>query len=160
TLVVQVYGKLNVEYRLVVTRDGRLLVPELGPLQVGGMRFDDVSELLRERFEQQIIGAKAVTTLGALRTIRVLVVGDVVKPGDYTISGLTTLLNTLMSTGGVKRTGTLRNIELKRAGQTIAALDLYDVMLRGDTSDDAQLQHGDVIFVPPIGPTVGIAGEV
>ena len=160
TLVVQAYGKLNVEYRLVVTRDGRLLVPELGPLQVGGMRFDDVSELLRERFEQQIIGAKAVTTLGALRTIRVLVVGDVVKPGDYTISGLTTLLNTLMSTGGIKRTGTLRNIELKRAGQTIAALDLYDVMLRGDTSGDAQLQHGDVIFVPPIGPTVGIAGEV
>jgi protein involved in polysaccharide export with SLBB domain len=160
TLVVQVYGKLNVEYRLVVTRDGRLLVPELGPLQIGGMRFDEVSELLRDRFDQQIVGAKAVTTLGALRTIRVLVVGDVVKPGDYTVSGLTTLLNTLMSTGGVKRTGTLRNIELKRAGQKIASLDLYDVLLQGDTSGDVQLQHGDVIFVPPIGPTVGVAGEV
>ncbi|HRF45246.1 MAG TPA: SLBB domain-containing protein [Candidatus Competibacteraceae bacterium] len=160
TLVVQVYGKLNVEYRLVVTRDGRLLVPELGPLQVGGMRFDEASELLRERFDQQIVGAKAVTTLGALRTIRVLVVGDVVKPGDYTVSGLTTLLNTLMSTGGVKRTGTLRNIELKRAGQKIASLDLYDILLQGDTSGDVQLQHGDVIFVPSIGPTVGIAGEI
>lgn len=160
TLVVQIYGKLNVEYRLVVTRDGRVLVPELGPIEVGGLRFDDVRELLRQRFEQQIVGAKAVTTVGALRTIRVLVVGDVVKPGDYTVSGLTTLLNTLMTTGGVKRTGTLRNIELKRAGQKIASLDLYDVLLRGDTSGDAQLQQGDVIFVPPIGPTVGIAGEV
>lgn len=160
TVVVQVYGKLNVEYRLVVTRDGRLLVPDLGPIEVAGMRFDEVRELLRQRFEQQIIGAKAVATMGALRTIRVLLVGDVVKPGDYTVSGLTTLLNTLMTTGGIKRTGTLRNIELKRAGQKVASLDLYDVMLRGDTSGDVQLQQGDVIFVPPIGPTVGIAGEV
>ena len=160
TVVVQVYGKLNVEYRLVVTRDGRLLVPDLGPIEVAGMRFDEVRELLRQRFEQQIIGAKAVATMGALRTIRVLLVGEVVKPGDYTVSGLTTLLNTLMSTGGIKRTGTLRHIELKRAGAKVASMDLYDVLLRGDTSGDVQLQQGDVIFVPPIGPTVGIAGEV
>lgn len=160
TLVVQIYGKLNVEYRLVVTRDGRLLVPELGPIQVGGLRFDEVRELLRERFDQQIIGAKAVTTLGALRTIQVLVVGDVAKPGNYTLSGLTSLLNALMNSGGVKRSGSLRKVELKRAGRRIGQLDLYDILLRGDTSGDMPLQHGDVIFAPPIGPTVGIAGEV
>jgi polysaccharide export outer membrane protein len=160
TLVVQIYGKLNVEYRLVVTRDGRLLVPELGPIQIGGMRFDEARELLRQRFDQQVIGAKAVTTLGALRTIRVLVVGDVVKPGDYTLSGLTSLLNALMNSGGIKRSGSLRNIELKRRGQIVTRLDLYDILLRGDTSGDTPLQHGDVIFVPPLGPTVGIAGEV
>ncbi|GAB0149779.1 SLBB domain-containing protein [Marichromatium sp. PS1] len=160
TLVVQVYGKLNVEYSLVVTRDGRLLVPELGPIQVGGLRFDEVRDLLRARFEQQIVGAKAVTTMGALRTIQVLVVGEVVKPGNYSVSGLSTLLNTLITSGGVKRTGTLRRIELKRDGQVSATLDLYDVLLGGDTSGDVQLQHRDVIFVPPIGPTVGVAGEV
>ncbi|MCF8003315.1 MAG: SLBB domain-containing protein [Chromatiaceae bacterium] len=160
TLIVQVYGKLNVEYTLVVTRDGRLLVPELGPVQVGGLRFDQAEELLRERFAQQIIGAKAVVTMGELRTITLLVVGEVVKPGDYNVSGLATLLNTLISTGGIKRTGTLRDIQLKRRGETLATLDLYDVLLRGDTSGDVTLQHQDVIFVPPIGPTVGIGGEV
>lgn len=159
-LVVQVYGKLNVEYQLVVTRDGRLLVPELGPIQVSGLRFAEVQELLRARFAEQIIGAKAVTTMGDLRTITVLVVGEVNEPGDYSVSGLATLLNTLISTGGVKRSGTLRNIELKRRGEVLATFDLYDVLLRGDTSGDLPLQDQDVIFVPPIGPTVGIGGEV
>ncbi|MBK5969438.1 MULTISPECIES: SLBB domain-containing protein [Thiorhodovibrio] len=160
TLIVQVYGKLNVEYKLVVTRDGRLLVPELGPVQVGGLKFDQAQNLLSERFARQIIGAKAVVTMGDLRTITVLVVGEVVKPGDYSVSGLATLFNTLITTGGVKRIGSLRDIQLKRRGKTLATLDLYDVLLRGDTSGDVTLQHQDVIFVPPIGPTVGIGGEV
>jgi len=82
------------------------------------------------------LALKAVVTMGDLRTITVLVVGEVVKPGDYSVSGLATLLNTLITTGGVKRTGSLRNIQLKRRGKTLATLDLYDVLLRGDTSGD------------------------
>ncbi|MCP4629737.1 MAG: AMIN domain-containing protein [bacterium] len=160
TLVIQLYGKLNVEYTLVVTRDGRLLIPELGPVQVAGLTFSEVKEKLINRFGQRIIGANASVTMGQLRSIQIYIFGDVVRPGFYTVSGLTTLMNALLVSGGVKRTGTLRNIQLKRKGRMITVFDFYDVLLHGNTSKDHRLSHGDVIFVPSIGPTVGIGGEV
>ncbi len=158
TLVIQLYGKLNVEYTLVVTRDGRLLIPELGPVQVAGLTFSEVKEKLINRFGQRIIGANASVTMGQLRSIQIYIFGDVVRPGFYTVSGLTTLMNALLVSGGVKRTGTLRNIQLKRKGRMITVFDFYDVLLHGNTSKDHRLSHGDVIFVPSIGPTVGIGG--
>ena len=160
TLVIQLYGKLNVEYTLVVTRDGRLLIPDLGPLQVAGLTFSEVKDKLINRFDQRIIGANASVTMGQLRSIQIYIFGDVVRPGFYTVSGLTTLMNALLVSGGVKRTGTLRSIQMKRKGRIVTVFDFYDVLLLGDTSKDHRLRHGDVIFVPPIGPTVGIGGEV
>lgn len=160
TFVVQLYGKKNVEYSLVVTRDGRLLVPELGPIQVSGLTFNEVKENLMTRFENRIIGAKAAITLGNLRTIRLIIVGDVVTPGNFTVSGLSTLMNAIIVSGGIKRTGSLRNIQVKRSGELVTRMDLYNVLLRGDTRKDIRLIHGDTIFIPPIGPTVGIGGEV
>ncbi len=91
--------------------------------------------------------------MGDLRSIRVFVLGEAEKPGSYTVSGLSTMTNALFVSGGVKKIGSLRNIQLKRNGRLVTTLDLYDLLLHGDTSGDRQLLPGDVIFIPPIGDT-------
>ncbi|MEE4662050.1 MAG: SLBB domain-containing protein, partial [Halieaceae bacterium] len=160
TLVVQLYGKRNVEYRLVVTREGRVLVPEVGPVDVAGLTFEEVKSLVAEGFEQRVIGARAVVTMGDLRALQVRLAGDVVKPGVYTISALSGLVDALLVTGGIQHTGSLRDIQVKRRGELVARYDLYDLLLRGDTAADITLEHNDVIFVPPLGDIVYVGGEV
>jgi polysaccharide biosynthesis/export protein len=160
TIEVQLIGKTKGRYSLVVGRDGRINFPEIGPITVSGRRFVDVRDELERRVDEQLIGSQASVTIGELRSIRVFVLGDARTPGSYTVSGLSTITNALFVSGGVKKIGSLRNIQLKRAGRTVTTLDLYDLLLRGDTSADVRLLPGDVIFVPPVGPMVGLAGEV
>jgi polysaccharide export outer membrane protein len=160
TLEVQLIGSTRGRYSLVVRRDGQINFPELGPIAVGGMRFDDVRALLERRVSEQLIGTQVSVQMGELRSIQVLIVGDVRQPGSYTVSGLSTITNALFVSGGVKDIGSLRNIELKRNGQTVVKFDLYDLLLRGDSRADQRLISGDVIFVPPVGKVVGISGEV
>lgn len=157
---VQLFGKDNHQYSLVVSRDGRINFPQLGAITVAGARFSDVRADLERRVAEQMIGVKANIAMGELRSIRVFVLGDVTRPGSYTVSSLSTMTNALFVSGGVRPIGSLRNVQLKRNGRVVARLDLYDLLLRGDTSEDLRLQPGDVIFVPPIGQTAGVAGEV
>ena len=159
-IIVQLFGKRNVEYRLAVTRDGKVLIPEYGPLKVAGLTFDEVEALITNGFDKRVIGARAVVTMGDLRTIQVRLTGDVLQPGVYTLGGLSTLIDGLLATGGVRTTGSLRKIELIRSGRRISELDLYDLLLRGDVSDDTYLMHNDTIFVPSIGDIVTVGGEV
>src|SRR6202167_6680035 len=98
--------------------------------------------------------------MGDLRAIRVFVLGEAATPGSYTVGGRSPMTNALFVSGGVKKIGSLRNIELKRNGRLITTLDLYDLLLRGNTSGDQQLLPGDVIFIPPIGNTVSVYGSV
>jgi polysaccharide biosynthesis/export protein len=160
TIELQLVGNTRGRYALVVGRDGRIHFPELGPIAVGGLRFEQVRSRLEARVREQMIGTQASIGIGELRSIRVFVLGDAETPGSYTVSGLSTITNALFVSGGVKKIGSLRNIQLKRSGRTVTTLDLYDLLLNGDTSADARLLPGDVIFVPPVGDTVGLAGEV
>jgi polysaccharide export outer membrane protein len=160
TIEVQLIGNTKGRYSLVVGRDGRINFPELGPIAVSGLRFEDVRNQLEARVRDQMIGTQASISIGELRSIRVFVLGDAEVPGSYTVSGLSTITNALFVSGGVKRIGSLRNIELKRNGQTVTRLDLYDLLLKGDTRADVRLLPGDVIFIPPVGATVGLGGEV
>jgi polysaccharide biosynthesis/export protein len=160
TLEVQLVGQTKGRYSLVVGRDGRVNFPELGPIAVSGRRFEQVRQDLEERVRAQMIGTQASIGIGELRSIRVFVLGDAEEPGSYTVSGLSTITNALFVSGGVKKIGSLRNVQLKRSGRTVSTLDLYDLLLRGDTSADVRLLPGDVIFVPPVGTTVGLSGEV
>ena len=107
-----------------------------------------------------MIGVKASISLGELRSIRIFVLGDVYKPGSYTVNALSTLSNAILASGGIKRIGSLRDIQLKRKGKVISHFDLYGLLLQGDTSDDHRLLPGDVVFVPPINISVGMYGEV
>jgi len=160
SLVVQLYGKENSSYKLVVTREGQIQFPNIGPVSVAGLNFVDARALIEQTINQQMIGVKAAVTMGELRSIRVFVMGDAVRPGSYTVSSLSTMTNALLNSGGISKIGSLRNIQLKRSGSVVATLDLYDLLLHGDTSEDSRLLPGDVIFIPPIGHTVGVAGEV
>jgi len=160
TVKIQLFGKEHADYSLVVSREGRLHFPGLGPVPVAGLTFREMQEMLKTRIEKQMLGEQAVISLGALRSIRVFILGDVNQPGSYTVSALSTMTNALFVSGGVNEIGSLRDIQLKRRGKIITHLDLYDLLLRGDTSRDVRLQPGDVIFVPPVGRTVGVTGEV
>ncbi len=159
-LDVQLYGTKNANLKLLVGRDGHVSFPELGPISVGGQTFANVKAALESRVERQMVGVRANVTMGDIRTIRVFVLGDAKSPGSYAISGLGTITSALFAAGGVQPVGSLRNIQLKRSGGLVRRLDLYDMLIRGDTTDDAKLLPGDVIFIPPIGPTVTVAGEV
>ncbi len=159
-LNVQLFGNQNRNLRLVVGRDGRISFPEIGPINVGGRAFARVAEDLEQRVEQQMIGVRASVAMGDTRSIRVFVMGEANRPGSYTISGLATMTSALFASGGVKPIGSLRDIQLKRQGTIIRRLDLYDLLLRGDTSNDANLLPGDVIFIPPVSATVAVDGEV
>ncbi|WOJ97788.1 SLBB domain-containing protein [Congregibacter brevis] len=159
-IVIQLFGKRNVQYNLIVTREGKILIPEFGPITVGGMNFDDAETLITSGFEQRMIGARAVVTMGKLRTIQVRLSGDVRQPGIYTIGGLSSLIDALLTTGGVAGTGTLRDIQLVRGGEIVTRLDLYELLLAGKSDSDAFLRHNDTIFVPAIGDIVYVGGEV
>jgi polysaccharide export outer membrane protein len=157
---VQLFGKENAEYDLVVSREGQLRFPGIGPVSVAGLRFDELKQNLQDRISRQMIGVKANITMGTLRSIRIFVLGDAIRPGSYTVSALSNMTNALFVSGGIEPIGSLRNIQLKRSGKVITTLDLYDLLLKGDTSGDKRLLPGDVIFIPPIGNTIGVGGEV
>jgi polysaccharide export outer membrane protein len=160
TMEVQIYGNENSSFELTVERDGRINIPKLGPVMVSGLSFDAARSTIENRVAKQLIGTRVSVTMGDLRSIRVFVLGEAEKPGSYTVSGLSTMTNALFVSGGVKKIGSLRNIQLKRNGRLITTLDLYDLLLHGDTSGDRQLMPGDVIFIPPIGPVVSVDGAV
>jgi protein involved in polysaccharide export with SLBB domain len=160
TVVIQLYGQRNMTHELVITREGMLMFPEIGPVSVAGLSYQELRDQIQNIVANQLIGQNASVTMGALRSINVFVLGEAVQPGSYTISSLSTMTNALFASGGVTRVGSLRNVRLMRTGELVTELDLYDLLLRGDTSGDARLLPGDVIFIPTIGKTVGIAGEV
>jgi polysaccharide biosynthesis/export protein len=160
TLDIQLYGNEPQSYELTVERDGRINFPKLGPIMVSGMTFDAARTVIEQHVSKQLIGTHVSVTMEDLRSIRVFVLGEAQKPGSYTVSGLSTMTNALFVSGGVKKIGSLRNIQLKRDGHLVTTLDLYDLLLRGNTSGDRQLLPGDVIFIPPIGDTVSVYGSV
>jgi polysaccharide export outer membrane protein len=160
TLEIQLYGNDSSRYELTVARDGRLNFPKLGPIMVSGMTFEAARAAVEQRVAKQLIGTRVSVAMGELRSIRVFVLGEAEKPGSYTVSGLSTMTNALFVSGGVKKIGSLRNIQLKRNGRLVTTLDLYDLLLHGDTSGDRQLLPGDVIYIPPIGSKLSVDGAV
>ena len=159
-LRIQLWGKENKSLELPISRDGTISFPQSGPMSVAGMSFDEARQQIRKQVSEQYIGVQASVSLGELRSMRVFVLGEARNPGSYSVSSLSTITNALYVSGGIKQTGSLRNLQLKRNGKLVGTLDLYDLLLRGDSSHDNRLQPGDVIFIPPVGKRAGIEGEV
>ena len=153
------WGRINNTLSLNVSRDGSVMIPEIGPLQVAGLTFEQAKHLI-EGHASQITGVQVEVTMGKLRTIQVFVVGEVQQPGAYTVSSLSHVSNALAASGGITKIGSLRRIELRRGNQVAKSIDLYNLLLNGDARGDEQLQPSDVIFVPVIGPVAGVAGDV
>ncbi|WP_187992553.1 SLBB domain-containing protein [Vibrio harveyi] len=159
-IVIQLFGKENTTHHLRVNRAGIINFPSLGPVQVAGMTFSDVRDSLNQRVKEQMIGVRSDISLGEMRTMQVFVMGDAYKPGAYTVSALTTISQAIYYSGGFSESGALRNVQLKRNGQVIRKLDMYDLLLKGDARNDIRLLPGDVVFIGALGNTISIDGEV
>ena len=159
-IVVQLFGKENQEHRLLVGRDGAITIPTFGPFNVASKSFSEVKNTLSEKIREQVIGVDVRVSMGELRSMRVFVMGEAYRPGAYHISSLSTITNALFVSGGVSEIASLRNIQLKRNGQTVTEFDLYDLLNNGDSTNDVQLRGGDVVFIPPVANTVTVDGQV
>ena len=157
---VQVFGQINVEAAYTVDRTGSIFIPQVGSFHVAGLRFSQVTDYLRSQLGRVYRNFDLNVNMGQLRSIPVFILGQARRPGSYTIGSLSTLLNALFASGGPTAQGSLRDIQVKRGGNTIIHFDLYDLLLRGDKGKDIPLQPGDVIFIPQVGPQVAIAGSV
>lgn len=157
---IQLFGQENVTHNVQVDREGKVVLSELGEINVAGLTYTAAVELIRHRVKERMIGVTAAVSMGELRSIHVFVVGEAYQPGQYTVSSLSTISQALYVAGGFSDIASLRSIRLMRGGQVESEFDLYDLLMRGDASADRMLQSGDVIFIPPRGDMVTIKGEV
>lgn len=159
-LRLQVWGQVNQRGSFVVDRTGSISLPEVGTIHVAGLQFSQLSDFLKAQLGRVYRNFDLNVNLGQLRSIQVFVVGQARQPGSYTIGSLSTLLNALFASGGPLPQGSLRDIQVKRGGETITHFDLYDLLLHGDKTKDVRLESGDVIFIPDVGPQVAVTGSV
>ncbi|PKN32939.1 MAG: hypothetical protein CVU61_15680 [Deltaproteobacteria bacterium HGW-Deltaproteobacteria-19] len=153
------WGRINAAHNLAVDRDGKITLPQIGPIFVAGMTFEEMSKKVITQ-AQQIVGASVDISMGSLKTIPIFVLGDVRRPGAYTIGSFATITDALLIAGGPTDIGSMRKVQLRRKGKTVGTFDLYDLFLKGDRSGDMTVQRDDVVFVPVVGPIVGVAGNV
>ena len=159
-LLIRVWGQVNFNAHVTVDRAGDVYVPQVGNVEVAGLHFEQLDGYLKNKFSRVFRNFDLSVNMGQLRSIQVYVVGNAKRPGSYTLSSLSTLVNALFSSGGPSEQGSMRQIELKRGGNIVTTFDLYDLLIYGDKSHDAPLLPGDVIYIPPVGPEVAIAGSV
>ncbi len=159
-LRLQLSGQINEQLNVTVDRTGAISLPQLGSVHVAGIPFGQLGAYLRERAGKIYRNFDLSVNLGSLRTIQVFVVGQARRPGSYTVSSLSTLLNALFASGGPLPQGSLRDIQVKRGDQVVTHFDLYDLLLHGDKTHDVNLATGDVIFIPTVGAQVAVVGSV
>jgi protein involved in polysaccharide export with SLBB domain len=159
-ILIRAWGQVDIDYRAVVDRNGIINIPRVGNVNVAGIRYQDLSGYLRSAIGRIFRNFQLNVALGQLRSIQVFVVGQAKRPGSYTVSSLSTLVNALFASGGPSPRGSMRRVQLKRGDKTITEFDLYELLLKGDKSKDAQLLPGDVIYIPPVGELAAIHGSV
>jgi polysaccharide export outer membrane protein len=159
-ILLRVWGQLSMDLRLPVDRAGLVFIPQVGSIPVSGIQFKQLSSYLKSQMERVFRNFDLTVNMGQLRSIQILVMGKARRPGSYTISSLSTLVNALFATGGPSAQGSMRRIQLKRGAQVTAEVDLYDLLLRGDKSGDVPLLPGDVVYIPAVGSQVAVVGSV
>jgi len=157
---IRVWGQVNFNADLKVDRSGDIYIPQVGGIHVTGSPFSDLSRQIRSQIARVYRNFDLTVDLGQLRSIQIFVVGQARRPGAYTVSSLSTLVNALFASGGPSVQGTMRDIQLKREGKVVTRFDLYDLLIRGDKSKDARLLPGDVIFIPAARAQVALSGSV
>jgi protein involved in polysaccharide export with SLBB domain len=160
SLSIDLWGGLSTKIVRTVDREGRVNLPEAGPLQVSGRNLGEVQEAVQKAIALQYRNTSADVSVAKLRTVRVYVVGEVEEPGAYDISSLSTALNALVAAGGVTSKGSLRALTHFRGRQELEKIDAYDLLLRGVTPDAKKLENGDTLLIPQIGPQVTVTGMV
>ena len=146
--------------RLTIDPEGRIFVPRVGAVNVGGVRYGDLQALIARAVSRQYRSFRVAVSVGKLHGITVYVTGFARTPGSYTVSSLSTLVNAVLAAGGPSGGGSFRSIQVRRNGRLVSDFDLYDLLLKGDRSADIVLQSGDVIYIAPAGPQVAVVGSV
>jgi protein involved in polysaccharide export with SLBB domain len=159
-ILLRIWGQVNMDLNLVVDRAGAVYIPQAGSVTVAGIEFRQLPDFLRSQLERVFRNFDLSVNMGQLRSIQVLVMGYARRPGSYTVSSLSTVVNALFAAGGPSAQGSMRRVQLKRGAAVVAEIDLYDLLQRGDKSGDVRLLPGDVVYVPPVGPQVAAAGSV
>jgi protein involved in polysaccharide export with SLBB domain len=164
-LLIDVYGYSEVEHRLKVSPDGYIRIPNLGPVYVNGLTIEDARIRITKQLSTIYSGIRSGNTsvqisLGNIRSIRVLLIGEIMRPGTYTVPSLATVANALYVSGGPNENGSFRSIQVIRNGQPVATFDLYDFLIRGDLSNNVVLQDQDIVKVNPYKKRVELSGEI
>ena len=161
-LRIRIWGQVNFQSNVRVDRSGEIYIPfpQVGPVHVAGMRYSELEAHLRDAIGRVYRNFELRADIGQIRAIQIYVAGQARRPGVYTVSSLSTLIDALFASGGPSVQGSLRNIQLRRGSETVTELDLYSFLVRGDKSKDITLVSGDVIFIPPVGPQVALTGSV
>jgi protein involved in polysaccharide export with SLBB domain len=159
-LMIRAWGQIDIDYRAVVDRNGVVSIPRVGTIPVAGLKYQDLTAAVKKAVAKNFRNFELLVTLGQLRSIQVFVVGQARRPGAYTVSSLSTLVNAVFAAGGPSTRGSMRAIQLKRGNAVVTEFDLYDLLLRGDKSKDAALLPGDVLYFPPAGPLAAVSGNV
>ncbi len=153
-------SQFNRNYIIPVERDGNIFLRQVGMIPVAGQTFSEATRLIRTRMGQVLKRFELSVAMARLRTIKVYVVGEVVRPGAYEISSLAAASNAIYAACGPAKSGSLRKIQIVRDGKTVSELDFYRFLIKGDRTQDARLQSGDTILIPPMGQVAAIGGPV
>lgn len=156
---IEYFGNNSLSKNIQISREGVINLPNIGPLNVIGLAFDELKQLVINKVNKGLIGTEVSLTLSKLRSINVYIVGQAYKPGSYTISAMSSVTNALFASGGVNESGSLRQIEIKRNGSKVHDYDFYNLILKGDTSSDVRLMNGDTIFIPFLENTIRLNGD-
>jgi protein involved in polysaccharide export with SLBB domain len=159
-LRVRIWGQINFTGNLLVDRSGNIFLPQVGEVHVAGQPFSALDLHLRQAVGKTFRNFDLAVDLGRIRQMQVYVTGIARRPGVYTVSAVSTLVDALFASGGPSLQGSLRHIELKRGGKTVTDFDLYALLIHGDKSKDMQLLPEDVLYIPPAGPQVAITGSI
>lgn len=154
------WGTLDIDYTTTIDRDGKIALPNIGAIPLAGVRAAEAEKVIRRAIERYYKGVNISVSFGSLKSLTIYVSGQARKPGAYTLSGFSTLVSGLFASGGPNSNGSLRNVQVKRAGRIVATMDLYAFIAHGDKSADMKLLDGDVIYIPPAIGYVAFSGIV
>lgn len=159
-LQIRGWGMVDIDLSATVDRSGAIYIPRVGSVRVAGVKYRDLQGHLKKAISKIYSNFELTASISQTRAVQVYVVGHAARPGTYTLSAMSTLLNALFTSGGPDASGSMRNIQVKRGSETVTTFDIYDILVKGDKSRDVPLQDGDVIYIPEVGPLVALTGNV
>lgn len=159
-IIIQYYGAESEDYNIEIDRNGSILLPKVGPINLNGLMLYEAQELIRSRVNSQLVGVNATVSIGKTKYINIFIAGNVEAPGVYSMPALSRVTHALYLAGGITDLGTYRNIQVKRGGKLIGKVDLYDFLINGDNSSDINLRSNDVILVGGSEKNLQITGAV
>jgi polysaccharide export outer membrane protein len=159
-LQIRGWGMVDIDVNVTVNRNGEIYLPKVGSLKLAGVKYRDLQGYLKKAVSRIFTNFELSVSIAQTRSVQIYVVGHALRPGTYTVSSMSTILNALFVSGGPSITGSMRDIQLKRGVEAPFSFDLYDMLLFGDKSMDKSLQDGDVIFIPEVGPLTAVVGDV